>query len=769
MRCSRASRHATPGSPGSREDPGPRPAIPRGEELAPGEIFGGYKIARLLGAGGMGVVYEAIQLSLERAVALKVLAAGLARDPQARQRFVQEGRLAARVTHPHLVTVIEVAEVSGRLLLAQELVVGETVQRRLEREGALPVALALEVAVVTAGALTALHAAGILHRDLKPGNLFLSRDRGVLVGDLGIAKDQLSTGVQTCAGTLLGTPLYMAPEVWTGRPVTAAADLYALGVVLFECLTGRPPFESEDPVELSRLHARMPVPPLAGLGLRVPEGLDALLGTALAKDPADRFPDAAAFERALRALPPVQLDTARTRLTPAGPRAGSNVRLLAATSTSREPALALTLRAAPMVARNGRLAKWAILGACLGLAALAIATALRPGAVVRASRPAPDVRGSGATGPVVRPSPEKPAAWMVSPSVPGDESLPELALAQRLLRDAREEVNQSLGKLRQQPERLELADAMRKTMAAWAAPLGSCRKSLEKMRDGVRRDEPATVERAARLLGSLLVLCCEMQDCFGWTARLWFSRPEHRGDVSAEIQVGMDAIRLKEALASAAMPVHEAVRPVIPGRDSAYWRAGVACWMTVVDSALPRDRGRPVPSELVRKSLLEMLGSEEGTALLLVRSLARAVRQTSDAQTAVRTLDEAISTLEKAHPAPGPAFLLAWFDLQWHRNWAAHELAASLGPDTAEERRRELSVWTHLRSRLILGWPHDPRGPPPSERSSAASVLAGTLNPDVQARLSDVSGWIGNVARDLHVAPPPAPPRPDAVRPPARN
>ncbi|MBI3892377.1 MAG: serine/threonine protein kinase, partial [Candidatus Wallbacteria bacterium] len=269
------------------------------EELMPGSLFGAYRIHRLLGAGGMGVVYEASQVSLQRLVALKVLAPELTGDEQSRKRFVQEGRLAARVSHPNLVRVLEVAEVGGRLMLAHELVVGETLDRRLARCGPLPVREAIEVAEVTADVLATLHDAGILHRDLKPANLFVSSDRGILVGDLGLAKDQLSCAVKTRAGNILGTPAYMAPESIQGRMATPATDLYALGIVFFECLAGHPPFSAAGAGELLRMQVSAAVPSVRPMRPELPAEFDVFLKKALAKDPAERFPSATVFSREL--------------------------------------------------------------------------------------------------------------------------------------------------------------------------------------------------------------------------------------------------------------------------------------------------------------------------------------------------------------------------------------------------------------------------------------------------------------------------------------
>ncbi|MBI2942572.1 MAG: protein kinase [Candidatus Wallbacteria bacterium] len=271
--------------------------------LCAGAVVGGYRLGELLGAGGMGSVYRATQLSLAREVALKVLNPGLCADARERERFVQEGVLAARVSHPGIVRVLEVGQAGERLFLAYELISGETLRTRLDRERTLPPADAVEVARVCAEVLRALHESGVLHRDLKPANIFLSSDRGPLVGDLGIAKDLFGGGVRTASGLILGTPAYMAPELASGQAASEASDLYALGIVLFECLAGRPPYESEDPMTTLRMHVREPVPSLSAVRPGLPAAYGRLVARALAKSPAERFRSASELDRALRGLP----------------------------------------------------------------------------------------------------------------------------------------------------------------------------------------------------------------------------------------------------------------------------------------------------------------------------------------------------------------------------------------------------------------------------------------------------------------------------------
>jgi eukaryotic-like serine/threonine-protein kinase len=241
-------------------------------------VAGRYEIERPLGHGAMAVVDLARDEELGRNVALKRLAENLARDPDLRERFLREGRLAARLGHPNIVRVYDVGEADGRPYIAMEHVDGETLADLLARRGKLSAAETEDLGAQAARALVAAHAAGLVHRDVKPQNLLLRRDGVLKLGDFGIAVGLEGTRL-TMAGTVLGTAAYLAPEQARGEHVTAAADVYALGLVLVEMLTGRPDRS-------------------ARLG-RVPPHLAQIVRRCLATDPAAR-PSAAELERALR-------------------------------------------------------------------------------------------------------------------------------------------------------------------------------------------------------------------------------------------------------------------------------------------------------------------------------------------------------------------------------------------------------------------------------------------------------------------------------------
>jgi serine/threonine-protein kinase len=244
----------------------------------------------------MAVVDLARDLELGRPVALKRLAENLARDDEIRPRFLREARLAARLSHPNVVRVYDVGEDEGVPFIAMECVAGETLGEHLARHGALPSDDAVRLALQACRGLAAVHEAGLVHRDVKPQNLFLRRDGVLKLGDFGIAMAPAATQL-TAAGTVLGTAAYLAPEQARGERVTAAADVYGLGAVLYELLTARPPRSPSTLVELAQ-------PPEIEPPEGVPPALAALVMRCLAEDPAARPRSAAELARELAALLP---------------------------------------------------------------------------------------------------------------------------------------------------------------------------------------------------------------------------------------------------------------------------------------------------------------------------------------------------------------------------------------------------------------------------------------------------------------------------------
>lgn len=258
--------------------------------LAPGSRFGAYGVGRLLGRGAMGVVYEATHLALERQVALKVLAPDLASDPDFQERFRREAAIVARLDSPHIVTVYDAGEVDGRLFIASRLVPGQDLGQVLRERGGLPPAEALDLVRQTLVALRSAHGAGVVHRDVKPGNALVHRrpdgSTRLLLCDFGIARSLEETGL-TRETAAIGTWEYLAPERHDGRPADARTDLYACGCLLWACLSGAPPWRGTG-VQVALAHRDAPVPQLndGGVPARV---VNQILAMAMAKDPGHRY------------------------------------------------------------------------------------------------------------------------------------------------------------------------------------------------------------------------------------------------------------------------------------------------------------------------------------------------------------------------------------------------------------------------------------------------------------------------------------------------
>ena len=250
--------------------------------ITPGMTFAGYRIDSPIGRGGMGVVYRAWDVSLERPVALKVIAPELAQDERFRSRFLRESRLAASLDHPHVVPIHEAGERDGQLYLAMRYVEGSDLRTLLDREGKLSPDRALAVLAQIADALDAAHRRGLVHRDVKPGNVLLDEDGNAYLSDFGITKRV--GGASTDTGRVVGTLDYLAPEQIRGEPVDGRADVYALACVLYECLSGAPPFRRETEAETLWAHMQDEPPSLPGH-----PDLDPVLGRALAKETQARY------------------------------------------------------------------------------------------------------------------------------------------------------------------------------------------------------------------------------------------------------------------------------------------------------------------------------------------------------------------------------------------------------------------------------------------------------------------------------------------------
>jgi len=261
-------------------------------------LFDRFTVERTLGRGGMATVYLARDRMLERLVALKVLSEPLAEDPPFRERFLREARLAARLVHPNVVQVYDVGETELGLTIVMEYVEGETLAAELQRRGRLPADEVVSIAIQLCSALQAAHAERLVHRDIKPQNVLRRADRQVKLADFGIARSLAATR-HTALGTVLGTAAYLSPEQARGERVTASADLYSLGVVLYELLTGEVPFTAESLVQLMLQREESSITPPSSLAPDIPPALEAVVLQCLELRPKDRPDSAASLAREL--------------------------------------------------------------------------------------------------------------------------------------------------------------------------------------------------------------------------------------------------------------------------------------------------------------------------------------------------------------------------------------------------------------------------------------------------------------------------------------
>jgi class 3 adenylate cyclase/tetratricopeptide (TPR) repeat protein len=297
--------------------------------MSPGATFAGYRVEALVGRGGMGVVYRATDLSLERPVALKLIAPELTNDERFRARFLREPRLAASLDHPNVVPIYQAGEHGGQLYLAMRFVAGSDLASVLERHRTLTPDRAVAILAQIAGALDAAHRRGLVHRDVKPANVLLDEEEHAYLTDFGITKQV--RGVSTETGGVIGTLDYLAPEQIRGEKVDGRADCYALACVLYECLAGAAPFRRQS--EAETLWAHMQEEPAAPAGYQV---LDPVFRTALAKDRDERFPSCSALLSASRRAleqPAIGLGAARAAPERAAPARDPDMPVSAAPTT----------------------------------------------------------------------------------------------------------------------------------------------------------------------------------------------------------------------------------------------------------------------------------------------------------------------------------------------------------------------------------------------------------------------------------------------------
>ena len=312
-------------------------------------IAGRYRVERRLGGGGMAEVFLAKDTTLGRLVAVKVLRERFADDEEFVARFHREARAAAALNHPNVVAIHDRGGSVGSSYIVMEYVSGETVRDLVQRNGRLTPAAARDIELGLLAALRAAHDGGVIHRDVTAQNVLLAQDGRVKVADFGIA--HFGASQLTSTGIVMGTSRYLSPEQARGEPTDERSDLYSAGVVLFEMLTGRLPFEGDNDLAIALQHANDPAPSAAAFVPDLPPALDAIVGKALRKDPAERFQTAAEFFAALAAL---DLGAAASAMiavpaeAPAGPGVGAAT---AATRVAASPvALAVPAAAPPAAA-----------------------------------------------------------------------------------------------------------------------------------------------------------------------------------------------------------------------------------------------------------------------------------------------------------------------------------------------------------------------------------------------------------------------------------
>ncbi|MGC5018806.1 protein kinase domain-containing protein [Micromonospora sp. DT47] len=385
-------------------------------------LDGRYESEELLGSGGMGEVWRGRDLRLDRPVAIKVLSAAGLEEPMAAERFDREARAAARLTHPHIVGVYDFGTEQDGSYLVMELVEGRTVSA-LIADGPLPVEQAVSIAVQVCDGIAAAHAAGVVHRDVKPGNLIVTPSGTVKICDFGIARLSQTAGHNTLTGpaTKLGTSSYMSPEQALGKPVDPRTDLYGLGCTLYAMLAGTPPF-SGDPLSVLHQHVNDPPAPLRDRRPEVPVALDALMSELLAKDPAARPTGAREVRDRLAALM-----ASPNALSATGTRLGSGTVAPAGAPRPSDPGAASASPSAPgpvapvgdpgtggRPVRRRRRAVLLVAAGVLGVALLALAAA-----ALRAPDSDTSVdSGTSVARPTVAPAPASPAAQPSVVTVP---------------------------------------------------------------------------------------------------------------------------------------------------------------------------------------------------------------------------------------------------------------------------------------------------------------------------------------------------------------
>lgn len=397
----------------------------------PATTIGKYQILGLVGEGAMGAVYRALDPVLQRPVAIKVMSDSVAREQELRERFLREAQAAGSLQHPNVVTIYDFGEVDGHLFIAMEFLDGEDLEALLARHGALSLGAKLGIAVDVLGGLSYAHRRGIVHRDIKPANIRITEDERAKIMDFGVA--HLTSQKMTRTGMTMGTPNYMAPEQVTAGPIGAHTDVFSLGAVLYELLTGHKSFAAET------LHAVLykivsePTPPPSTHVPELPPELDAIVARALAKEPADRYQTAAEMANDLTELRAIVGTLSGARQ--ASSSISLNARLAAAVpgpaaarpASGAAPAVGAGAGAPPAPAGAGRgaLALTGILGVvAVGVGVWAFALRGDDAGAAPPAAPAPTIAQAPAASPEPG-APERPP--VAAPSAPPVAAAPAAA------------------------------------------------------------------------------------------------------------------------------------------------------------------------------------------------------------------------------------------------------------------------------------------------------------------------------------------------------
>jgi eukaryotic-like serine/threonine-protein kinase len=329
-------------------------------------ILGGrYEVESRLGEGGMAMVFGGVDRLLGRKVAIKVLARHYARDRTAVERFRREAQAAAGLNHPNVVSVFDTGSDDGVHYIVMEHVDGTTLADEIKEHGPVPPGRAALIAVDVCRALASAHEKGMVHRDVKPGNVLLASDGSVKVTDFGIARVASSEAL-TATGSVMGTASYLSPEQARGGDIDARSDIYSLGCVLYEMLTGRPPFDGDTPLSIAYKHVQEDPPPPSSINPAVPADIESVVSRAMAKKPGDRFKSAAEMARNLQeAAPTGPMETA--------------VMIPTGEATEVLPARQSPTRTAPLPEIAARQRRWMVAAAAAALAVLGVALAVTLG------------------------------------------------------------------------------------------------------------------------------------------------------------------------------------------------------------------------------------------------------------------------------------------------------------------------------------------------------------------------------------------------------